>query len=113
MKNQFKKADIKVNKIFIVDENVEEIFEYIDEFCVNNDAYFVGLENAGKTTFINKILKCVANEDKNFLTNSKYPGTTVDLIKIPLAENNYLIDSPGIKSKGNILHYMDEYKEIQ
>lgn len=107
LKNQFKKAGINVSKIFIVDDNIDEIFDYIDEKCINNDAYFVGLENAGKTTLINKILACVANEDKNFLTNSKYPGTTVDLIKIPLAENNYLIDSPGIKSKGNILHYVE------
>ena len=75
----------------------------------------LGVENAGKTTFINKILKVVANEDKNFLTNSKYPGTTVDLIKIPLDDNHYLIDSPGIKSKGNILNFVefDFIKKIQ
>ena len=108
LKDQEKKASMKVNKIFIVDDNIEEIFTYIDENTINNSAYLVGLENAGKTTFINKVLKHVANEDKNFLTNSKYPGTTVDLIKIPLDDTHYIIDSPGIKSKGNILHYVEK-----
>ena len=108
LKNQFKKANINVSKIFIVDDNIDEIFDYIDEKCIKNDAYFVGLENAGKTTLINKILACVANEDKNFLTNSKYPGTTVDLIKIPLDDKTCLIDSPGIHSKGNMLSYVSK-----
>ena len=108
----FLKREIKANKlnikdVFIIDDNINEIFDYIDNNSVNKNAYLLGLENAGKTTLINKILKEVANEESNFLTNSKYPGTTVDLIKIPLAENNYLIDSPGIKSKGNILHYVE------
>ena len=31
LKNQFKKAGINVSKIFIVDDNIDEIFDYIDE----------------------------------------------------------------------------------
>lgn len=108
LQNQVKKSKINIKKIFICDEdNIDEIFDFIDANSIDNNAYLLGVENAGKTTFINKILKVVANEDKNFLTNSKYPGTTVDLIKIPLDDNHYLIDSPGVKSKGNILNFVE------
>ena len=115
LQNQVKKSKINIKKIFICDDNIDEIFDFIDQNSIDNNAYLLGVENAGKTTFINKILKVVANEEKNFLTNSKYPGTTVDLIKIPLDDNHYLIDSPGIKSKGNILNFVefDFIKKIQ
>lgn len=108
IKREVKKARINIKDIFIVDDNIEEIFDYIDNHSINSNAYLVGLENAGKTTFVNNILKNIANEDKNFLTNSKYPGTTVDLIKIQLDDNHYLIDSPGVHSKGNLLNYVEK-----
>ena len=108
LNKEIKNSKINIKKVFIVDDNIEEIFDYIDENSINNNAYLVGLENAGKTTFVNNILKKIANEDKNFLTNSKYPGTTVDLIKIELDDSHYLIDSPGIKSKGNLLNYVEK-----
>ena len=105
---EIKNAKLNIKKVFIVDNNIEEIFDFIDENSINNNAYLLGLENAGKTTFINNILKEIAHEDKNFLTNSKYPGTTVDLIKIELDDSHYLIDSPGIHSKGNLLNYVEK-----
>jgi len=110
-KDRIKKAlfkeKLRVKDIFIVNNNIEEIFEYIDTHSINSNCYLVGLENAGKTTFINNILKEITHEESNLLTNSRYPGTTIDLIKIPLDEKHYLIDSPGVKSKGNLLNYVD------
>lgn len=115
LKNQAKKDKINFKEIFIIDDDVNEIFDYLDYHSNNKNIYLVGLENAGKTTLVNRILKDVAKEDKNFLVNSKYPGTTIDLIKIPLTEDTYLIDSPGIHSKGNILSYVefDFIKKLQ
>ena len=107
LKKETKKAKINFKEIFIIDDNIDEIFDYIDANSINNNAYLVGLENAGKTTLVNNILKTVANETSNFLINSKYPGTTIDLIKIPLDDNNYLIDSPGIHSNGNLLSHVE------
>ena len=67
---EIKNAKLNIKKVFIVDNNIEEIFDFIDEKSINNNAYLLGLENAGKTTFINNILKEIAHEDKNFLTNT-------------------------------------------
>lgn len=108
LNRQIKANKLKINDVFIIDNNINQIFDYIDYNSKNSNVYLLGLENAGKTTFINNILKIVSKEDKNFLTNSKYPGTTVDLIKIPLDDKTCLIDSPGIHSKGNMLSYVSK-----
>ena len=115
LRREVKASKLNIKDIFIVDDNINEIFDYIDNHSINKNAYILGLENAGKTTLINKILNEVANEESNFLTNSKYPGTTVDLIKIPLTDKHYLIDSPGVHSKGNLLSYveLDFIKKLQ
>ena len=107
LKEAAKNANIHFKEIFILNNNIDEIFDYIDNHSIDKNAYLVGLENAGKTTFVNEILKNIANENKQLLTNSKYPGTTIDLVKINLDDNHYLIDSPGIKSKGNLLNYVE------
>ena len=74
---QIKKAGLKVQEVFIIDDNINEIFDYIDERCISKNAYLVGLENAGKTTFVNAILKDIAHEESEFLTNSRYPGESI------------------------------------
>lgn len=104
---QAKRSNINYKKIFIIDNNIEEIFNYLDENSIARNVYFVGFENAGKTTLINNILKEIAHEENNLLVNSKYPGTTIDLIKIPMNDDNYLIDLPGIHSDGNFLSYVE------
>ena len=35
-------------------------------------------------------LSSLSNTNDDVLTNSKYPGTTIDLIKIPLDNDDYL-----------------------
>lgn len=57
------------------------------------DIYFVGTTNVGKSTLINAIINM--NSDlKDVITTSKFPGTTLDEIKIPLSNGHYLIDTP-------------------
>ncbi len=104
---QVKKSKLHINEVYIINDNIEEIFDELDSKSVNKNIYLLGLENAGKTTFVNNILKSVANKKNDILVNSKYPGTTIDLIKIPLTDDFYLIDSPGVKSNGNLLNYVD------
>lgn len=105
--NYFKKTNLNIIDIFIIDNNIDYIFDKLDNYSIGKNVYIIGQENAGKTTFINEILKNIANEKTNFLTNSKYPGTTLDLVKINLTDTTYLVDSPGIKSKGNIINFLD------
>ncbi len=63
----------------------------ITRYLLNNNlkkAYVVGFTNAGKSTFINSIIKA------NKLTTSPIPNTTLDYIKIKI-DDLTIIDCPG------------------
>lgn len=72
-----------------------------------DDCYVMGCASVGKSTFINTVIAKYL-DGKNFITTSEQYHTTVDIIKIPLDSNSFIIDTPGIvndKSFGNYLTY--------
>lgn len=75
--------------------NFDEIYQKIDMYRHGRDVYVVGTTNVGKSTFINGLLKHYANVDHT-ITTSEFPGTTLDLIKIPFDDASSLYDTPGI-----------------
>ena len=64
-------------------KNIKETAAAIDEYRNGKDVYVVGCTNVGKSTFINRIIKEVTGEG-DIITTSHFPGTTLDIIKIPL-----------------------------
>lgn len=73
------------------DENnsIEEV-QYAIETCRNDrDVVVMGMANAGKSTLLNGLL------GKQDLTTSRYPGTTLDLVEIPM-DGYTLYDTPGL-----------------
>lgn len=76
-----------------------------------NDCYVMGCASVGKSTFINGVIKEYL-EGKNFITTSAQYHTTVDIIKIPLDSNSYIIDTPGIVSKKSFGNYLS-YESMQ
>ena len=46
--------------------------------------FVVGCTNTGKSTFINRIIREITGEGN--ITTSHFPGTTLDMIEIPLNE---------------------------
>lgn len=109
---QCQKEAVFPEEILLIQESVDALFTHLCEKSIGRNIVLLGLENAGKTTFVNKILKSMQTDENALLVHSKYPGTTVDLIRIPLDEKTFLIDSPGIYSKGNFLHLFSK-EEIQ
>lgn len=57
--------------------------------------YFAGITNAGKSSLLNRILQ-VCEEKQPFITVSEMPNTTLDFLKIPLSNQQVLIDTPGL-----------------
>ena len=66
----------------------------------------VCVTNVGKSTFINVIIKS-ASDSEYVMTTSRFPGTTLDKIEIPLDEYSALIDTPGIIHRGQMAHYLE------
>lgn len=59
------------------------------------DVFVVGATNVGKSTLINRLISDYSDLEQE-LTTSRYPGTTLDSVKIPLDDGHHIIDTPGI-----------------
>jgi ribosome biogenesis GTPase A len=66
----------------------------------------LGCASVGKSTFINAIKEKYL-DDKKLITTSDQFQTTMDFIKVYIDEDNYIIDTPGLVNRGNIINYVD------
>lgn len=76
------------------------------------DCYVVGCASVGKSTFLNSISELYLNDNKNRLTTSDQFNTTIDFIKIPLDQKDYIIDTPGIINTSSFGAYLD-YESVK
>lgn len=86
---------------------MEELMEMIETHRGNRDVYIVGVTNVGKSTLINQIIKQTLGVQE-LITTSRFPGTTLDKIEIPLADGHFLIDTPGIIHRSQMAHYLGD-----
>jgi len=83
-----------------------EVMEAIERHRKGRDVFIVGTTNAGKSTFVNRLLKEEGvGEEK--ITTSPYPGTTLDMIRIPLQDGKAIYDTPGIVRKDRISEWIE------
>ena len=82
-----------------------ELLEAIEYYREGRDVYVVGVTNVGKSTLINQIIKQTAGVT-DVITTSRFPGTTLDKIEIPLEDGQSLIDTPGIIHRHQMAHYL-------
>lgn len=92
--------------------HIDEILDKFDELRKKKDVYIIGNSNVGKSTFINSLLKCYSNNTQNLITTSCFPGTTLNVINIPLDAKSYIYDTPGIITK-NSMYYAIEPKLLK
>lgn len=104
-------AGFKVEDVFLISSTkghgIKELTTKIEQYRNKEDVYIVGTTNVGKSTFINRLIDESTGE-KNVITTSYYPGTTLGFIEIPLDDQTYLIDTPGIVNQQQIVHYVSK-----
>ncbi|SFI62715.1 hypothetical protein SAMN02799624_01708 [Paenibacillus sp. UNC496MF] len=76
----------------------ERVIESIGRHRGDRDVYVVGATNVGKSTLINRLIRDYSDLERE-LTVSRYPGTTLDAVHIPLDDGKEIIDTPGIVYK--------------
>jgi 30S ribosome assembly GTPase len=111
MKQEARELGLKPEEVFLVSATkghfIKETTAAIDEYRQGKDVYVVGCTNVGKSTFINRMIKEVSGEG-DIITTSHFPGTTLDIIKIPLDDGKFLMDTPGIINHHQMAHYVDK-----
>lgn len=85
---------------------IDRLLEIIEENRQGRDVYVVGVTNVGKSTIMNQIIKAATGSKEDVITTSRFPGTTLDLIKIPLDDGASLIDTPGIIHRHQMAHVL-------
>ncbi len=95
-------------------EGVMETADLIEQYRDGKDVYIVGCTNVGKSTFINRLIKEFGGEEDFLITTSNVPGTTLDMIDIPLDDGSSLFDTPGIINHHQMAHLVvkDDLKVI-
>jgi ribosome biogenesis GTPase YqeH len=100
--------------------NLDDLLVEIDDLRAGRDVYVVGVTNVGKSTLINQIIKSTTGLQE-IVTTSRFPGTTLDRIEIPLDDGAQLIDTPGVIQRDQMAHviadedlkYISPKKEIK
>lgn len=84
---------------------IYSLAEKIEEVISDRNVYIVGVTNVGKSTLINQLIGYYGG-DKEVITTSNHPGTTLDLIQIPLTDAHAIIDTPGIIRRTQLAHHL-------
>ena len=110
IRSQFKEYGLKPLDILLASAkksyHLDTLMEKIELYRKNRDVYIVGVTNVGKSTLINSLLKHYSKQNEHFITTSEFPGTTLNLIEIPLDDDTSLYDSPGIINEHQMAHYI-------
>ncbi|WP_078413843.1 ribosome biogenesis GTPase YqeH [Priestia abyssalis] len=111
MKKEAKELGLKPVDVHLISaakgQGIKELAAAIEAYRFGKDVYIVGCTNVGKSTFINTLIKEFSGE-KDVVTTSQYPGTTLDLIGIPLDDDAALYDTPGIINHHQMAHFVDK-----
>lgn len=89
---------------------LDEVFGAIEHYRKKRNVYVVGTTNVGKSTMINALIHAFHSADEKplLITTSEFPGTTLDLIEIPLGDGTFIYDTPGIVNPSQMTHYIQE-----
>lgn len=108
LRRQLKEEGIKPVDVLlssgVKNYNLDMLMDMITAYRKKRDVYVVGVTNVGKSSLINALLKHYTKENNQFITTSEFPGTTLDLIEIPLDNQSSLYDSPGIINIHQMAH---------
>jgi ribosome biogenesis GTPase YqeH len=87
--------------------NMDKVMDRISQLRMGKSVYFFGAYQVGKSSIINSLLMDYSNSTEKMITTSPYPGTTLDVISIPLDDNSYLYDTPGIYNQHSFVSFIE------
>ncbi len=106
---RLKTFGIHLNGLIVTGKNIkegsEEVLSAVEKLSNGKEILVIGKANAGKSTLLNALM------EKDELTSSRYPGTTLDFNPLEI-QGYHFVDTPGLEGKKTMLMSVDE-KELK
>ncbi|MFQ7322504.1 MAG: ribosome biogenesis GTPase YqeH, partial [Lactobacillus delbrueckii] len=94
MRQEANRMGLYPKDIFLISaakkKKLDTLIDYLNKHSQDQDVYFVGTTNVGKSTLINAIIDEMGDV-QDLITTSRFPGTTLDQIEIPLDNGHFLV----------------------
>ncbi|WP_175614906.1 ribosome biogenesis GTPase YqeH [Piscibacillus halophilus] len=111
MRRVAKDFGLQVKEVFLVSavdgSGMDETAFELERLREGKDIFVVGSTNVGKSTLINYFIQN-STDEKDVITTSYFPGTTLGFIEIPLDDRSDMIDTPGIINHHQMSHYLSK-----
>ena len=85
------------------DSGCDGIWEMIQQRRKAHDVYVIGASQCGKTQLISALLHSYTNPTGEQIGYITYPGTSLQVMQIPLDRSSYLYDTPGTSLSNSVL----------
>ncbi len=109
--HRFRAVDLHVDKVMVTSESNDEInrqiIETIQEMRQGHNTYVIGPKYSGKTSLINAFLRVYHNLSKGMIMTKNYKNTKMRVMMIPLDDDTYMYDTPGISNDNSLLANLD------
>jgi hypothetical protein len=86
----------------------KELIDAVNKVRQGHDVYMIGNLASGKTSIINKALKGFENKTNRQIKTIKYPGTSVDVLEIPLSRSSFFYELPGISQDTSVVSKLEK-----
>ena len=86
----------------------KEYIEAMNKARQGHDVYMIGNITSGKTSIINKALKGFENKTNRQIKTIKYPGTSVEVLEIPLSRSSFFYELPGISQDTSVVTKLEK-----
>ena len=74
----------------------KELIDSMNAARKGHDVYMIGNSTSGKTSIINRAMKGFENKTSRQIKTITYPGTSVNVLEIPLSRSSFFYELPGI-----------------
>ncbi len=87
--------------------NIDLMYKKIQELGKGKDVYFVGASISGKSMLIQELLKNYDNNTDEFIITYTFPKTKLRGFKIPLGNQHYIYEMPGLPIDNSLVSKLD------
>lgn len=103
------KDDIYFTSLLSSSFDISEVADEVEKRRNGHDVYIIGDLSSGKSLFLNAFLKNYRNPSNHSVGVSRYFGTNLDVLKIPLDSTSFIYDTPGNASSNSFARYKDDF----